>query len=120
MGEPPHLEESPPMGSRVPGLGDPAFRAPGSGVPINSRPSVPGRLNLGGEIGGEMGGEIGGVGYGVFFAPVSRSRNQKNTSKNTTIRHLQFHLQNPNLPEGGFNRGTDYSKPYNRARNDPP
>ena len=60
---------------------DPAFRAPGSGVPINSRPSVPGRLNLGGEIGGEMGGEIGGVGYGVFFAPVFRSRNEKHPQK---------------------------------------
>ena len=34
-----------------------------------------------------------------LFAPGSRSRDQKNTSKNTTIRHLDFHLQNPNLPE---------------------
>ena len=77
MGEPPPSRgkvppwgpESPGLGdpgSRVPGLGDPGFRVPGRGVPINSRPSVPGRLNLGGEIGSEMGGEIGGVGYGVF------------------------------------------------------
>ena len=88
----------------APGRG--ATRGPRDGVPINSCPSVPGRLNFGGEIGGE----IGGVGYGVFFAPASRSRDQKNTSKNTTIRHLDFHLQNPNLPEGGFNRRTDYLK----------
>ena len=44
------------LGSRVPGLGDPRFRVPGNGVPINSRPTVPGRLNFGGAIGGEIGG----------------------------------------------------------------
>ena len=89
----------------APGRG--ATWGPRDGVPINSGPSVPGRLNFG--IGSEIGSEIGGVGYGVFFAPGSRSRDQKNTSKNTTIRHLDFHLQNPNLPEGCFNRRTDYS-----------
>ena len=66
-----------------PGRG--ATRGPRDGVPINSCPSVPGRLNFGGEVGGEIGSEIGseigGVGYGVFFAPGSRSRDQKTPPK---------------------------------------
>ncbi len=42
----------------------------------------------------------------VFFRSRVPAPGPKNTSKNTTIRHLDFHLQNPNLPEGGFNRHT--------------
>ena len=52
----------------------------------------------------------------VFFRSRVPAPGPKNTSKNTTIRHLHFHLQNPNLPEGGFNRRTDYSMQASAAR----
>ena len=71
------------------------------GVPITSRPSVPGRLKFGGEIGGAIGSEIGGVGYGAF----SLQGPDPGTKK-----HLQkHHYQTPPLspaksqsPGGGF------------------
>ena len=74
---------------------------PRDGVPITSRPSVPGRLKFGGEIGGAIGSEIGGVGYGVFSLQGPGPGTKK---------HLQkHHYQTPPLspaksqsPGGGF------------------
>ena len=83
------------------GPGTGGHGGPRDGVPITSRPSVPGRLKFGGEIGGAIGSEIGGVGYGVF----SLQGPGPGTKKHFQKHHYQtppLSLAKSQSPGGGF------------------